>query len=250
MHTPHDGHSSNSGSEPEMQPVTPSCNICGGVTFGPGPGGRTSVNGKAPGCLTCGSLERHRAIRGTLERLASLGFGSRSVLQFSRDQSAKPEWFAAHEVSIYEGDNHLDLTNIDRPDESYDLIICNHVLEHVRDDRAALREMCRILRPDGFAVLSFPDPMRLRETRDWGYPNWNEHGHFRQYGRDVVQKMAEELPNAFILECTTVDPVTCAEDLVYFICRSGGIARHICAALPDNYSTVAHRPESESTATI
>lgn len=221
-----------------------SCNICGNETFGPGPGGRQSVSGKMPGCLTCGSLERHRGIRDTFERIAALGFAERKVLQFSKDQSTKPEWFASHEVSIYEGENSLDLTAIDRPDESYSLVICNHVLEHVPDDRKAIREICRLLKPDGFAFLSFPDPMRRRETSDWGYPDWDDHGHFRRYGRDVIDKMAEELPNAFVLECTTVDPVTDVEDLVYFICRSEAVAEQICSCLPSARIKIGHQPQT------
>jgi SAM-dependent methyltransferase len=53
-------------------------------------------------------------------------------------------------------DFRCDLAAIPRPDASYDAIICSHVLEHVADDRAAMRELHRVLAPEGFAVLQVP----------------------------------------------------------------------------------------------
>ena len=50
----------------------------------------------------------------------------------------------------------LDLTSIDLPDESIDLTLCSHVLEHVPDDRAAMSELLRILRPGGHALVMVP----------------------------------------------------------------------------------------------
>ena len=53
----------------------------------------------------------------------------------------------------------LDIQKTGLPGESYDLIIANHVLEHVDDFREALKEIHRILRPDGLFICSFPmDP--------------------------------------------------------------------------------------------
>ena len=52
------------------------------------------------------------------------------------------------------------------PDESFELIICNHVLEHVGDDRKAMRALWRALRPSGRAILQVPIAERLKETRE------------------------------------------------------------------------------------
>ena len=59
-------------------------------------------------------------------------------------------------------DFHSDLTAIPRHDASFDAIICSHVLEHVPDDRAAMRELRRVLAPGGFAVLQVPIASRRR----------------------------------------------------------------------------------------
>ena len=53
-------------------------------------------------------------------------------------------------------DFHSELASIPRPDGVYDAVVCSHVLEHVADDRAALRELHRVLAPGGWAVLQVP----------------------------------------------------------------------------------------------
>ncbi len=56
-------------------------------------------------------------------------------------------------------DLKLDIQNTKLPDQSYDAIFCNHVLEHVDDFRKALKELYRILRFGGYLICSFPmDP--------------------------------------------------------------------------------------------
>ena len=55
-----------------------------------------------------------------------------------------------------EADLKLDIQDTKLPDESYDVVVCNHVLEHVDDFRKALKEMYRILRPGGTFICSFP----------------------------------------------------------------------------------------------
>ena len=58
----------------------------------------------------------------------------------------------------------LDVTMLPFPDASFDLVVCNHVLEHVLDDRAAMRELHRVLRPGCPAVLQVPIGRTLDET--------------------------------------------------------------------------------------
>lgn len=58
----------------------------------------------------------------------------------------------------------IDITNIDYPDESFDIVVCNHVLEHIPDDKRAMREICRVLKQSGVAILLVPIGGKLTNT--------------------------------------------------------------------------------------
>lgn len=93
----------------------------------------------------------------------------------------------------------MDICNIQFPDESFDAILCVHVLEHVPDDRQALREMQRVLKRGGWALILSPmardgrltdeDPSvvdpRVRQRR------FGQHDHVRLYGSDFTARLAE-----------------------------------------------------------
>lgn len=141
-------------------------------------------------------------------------------LQFSRDATIDARWFGRFELSVFGKENSLDLQRIDRPDASYDAVICNHILEHVPDHRAALRELARILSAHGFLFLSFPDPYRLESTIDWGYPKREEFGHYRHIGRDIEEVFRHEMPDCWVVAVTTRDEVTGSGDMAYLVTRN------------------------------
>lgn len=64
----------------------------------------------------------------------------------------------------YSGAMYLDVTKIPFQNDKFDLIICNHVLEHVPDDRRAVKEMYRVLKPGGRAILQVPVSYQLERT--------------------------------------------------------------------------------------
>lgn len=205
------------------------CVICGGTSFGPGPTGRLAVTGALPRCETCQSLERHRAIRGFFQNIYDPEvFRKLQVLQFSKDAAVRPEWFRKYEFSIYEGHNSLDLQKIERDTGLYDLVICNHVLEHVPNDGAALQELARITKSDGIVFLTIPDPARRTRTVDWGFPDMKRHGHFREYGSDIVMRFDRYIPSVFILKVNLEDAVTRTADVAYiFAHRHNPLLRQI-----------------------
>ncbi|MEP9388237.1 methyltransferase domain-containing protein [Mesorhizobium sp. KR9-304] len=190
------------------RPDKPRCPICGGAVFGPGPKGRASPNGAMPRCAGCQSLERHRIFRIMFDRLGPDSFSAWKAIQFSPDPTVDPSWFALHELSVYGEPGGLDIQAIDRPDAAYDIVICSHVLEHVGDDRAALKELLRIAKPDGLLYLAFPDPFREQASRDWGFPKPEKHGHWRVYGADVAKRFAAYIPDQVVLAYRGQDPVT------------------------------------------
>jgi SAM-dependent methyltransferase len=92
----------------------------------------------------------------------------------------------------------LDVTGIPFPDDHFDVVICSHVLEHVPDDRKAMHELRRVLKPGGLAILLVPmadmpvtdedptvtDPAeRLRR--------FGQFDHVRTYGRDYFDRLRE-----------------------------------------------------------
>ena len=191
------------------------CNICGGSEFELGPNDRMSSTRKLPRCKRCQSLERHRQLRQVYAQLSVDYLAGLDVLQLSPDIGVDPSWFKSYEVSVFEGDNSLDLEAIDRADSSYDLVICNHVLEHVADDRQGLRELMRITRPEGFVQITVPTPYTRATTVDWGYAKPESHGHYRGYGKDFLYLFRQVVPEATVLQLEATDPVTGAGGYVY-----------------------------------
>jgi SAM-dependent methyltransferase len=94
------------------------------------------------------------------------------------------------------GDLKINIEDIDLPDDSYDVIICHQVIEHV-DDQRALAELRRILRPGGLAVLTTPVVEGWDETyenpeittRQGRILHFGQGDHTRFYGRDLRDRI-------------------------------------------------------------
>lgn len=95
------------------------------------------------------------------------------------------------------GDMQMDIQSLRFPDATFDVVICNHVLEHVADDARAMREILRVLKPGGFAILQVPIARRLSRTyedatitdpkdRERAY---GQHDHVRLYARDYKDRL-------------------------------------------------------------
>ncbi len=91
----------------------------------------------------------------------------------------------------------VDVTDIDFESERFDAVICNHVLEHVLDDRAAMSELHRVLRRDGWGILMTPI---LREVTDEDPTitdpaerarRWGQGDHVRRYGLDYNDRLQD-----------------------------------------------------------
>jgi predicted SAM-dependent methyltransferase len=194
------------------------CNICGGSEFHSK--FRSSRFGHAPSCVKCGSGERQRAIRKIYNKIPKEILEKCKALQFSNDNSVDRNAFASFEVSVYGGNNSLDMMDIERENESYDWIVSNHVLEHVADDIQAIQELLRILTPLGVIHINIPNPVYNLETRDWGYPDPKTHGHYRHYGSDFLLRVDKALTSAYAIQVVEIDDITDTLELVYFISKS------------------------------
>jgi ubiquinone/menaquinone biosynthesis C-methylase UbiE len=131
--------------------------------------------------------------------------------------------FQHYEYSIYGGHNNLDITNINHPDGAFNWIICNHVLEHIENDYAAVSELIRITAINGVIQLNVPGPTGLQYTNDWGFPDPKIHDHYREYGiLDFIDRFASIIKSksyhSMKLHCK--DPVTGSNDIVFFLSSS------------------------------
>jgi hypothetical protein len=107
--------------------------------------------------------------------------------------------YRSADLSRKDVDERVDLTAMGGyADESVDIVLCSHVLEHIPDDRKAMREICRVLRPDGFAIILVPIVIGVDETHEdpgintdalrWKY--FGAADHVRQYGkRDFIDRL-------------------------------------------------------------
>ncbi|MCP4315534.1 MAG: class I SAM-dependent methyltransferase [Hyphomicrobiales bacterium] len=170
--------------------------------------------------MTCASLERHRIIRQVYDALPESLLANASALQLSKDIGAPQERFGRYEVSLFGEDSSLDLCDIDRPDESYDWIVANHVLEHVEDDYAAMRELFRILKPAGVVQITVPITGHCVETFELGRAVPESHHHWRGYGSDFPLRFRNELQGRFGMMIMATDAMTERWDIVYLLTPS------------------------------
>lgn len=93
----------------------------------------------------------------------------------------------------------MDITNIQYPENSFDVIICNHVLEHIPDDLKAMMELFRILKPGGWSILQIPFSNILETTfEDHSVTSEKEReqvfgqkDHVRIYGKDYSERLKQ-----------------------------------------------------------
>jgi SAM-dependent methyltransferase len=91
----------------------------------------------------------------------------------------------------------LDIVNVPFRNMSFEAIICNHVLEHVPDDRRAMSELLRVLKPGGWAILQVPISQTLKQTEETpSLPSaeereqrFGQHDHVRLYARDYRDRL-------------------------------------------------------------
>ena len=157
-------------------------------------------------CPACGSLTRHRLLilflancTDVLERpLRMLHFAPEPCLHDRFRASPHLDYVAADlDAGRPMIDVAADITAIPFPDDSFDVAIASHVLEHVPDDVRALRELRRVLRPAGRAFLQHPiDPSRKRTYEDATIVDpderrraFGQHDHVRVYAEDFGERV-------------------------------------------------------------
>ena len=170
------------------------CSICGyqGAFLYHHYGDRSySLNSSCP---QCNSRSRHRGLFFLYQDLLLLLSKESKILHFApepifysllRDNSTMH--YRTADYFLSDVDYKVDIQKIDIESNMFDLVLCNHVIEHVPDDDKAFSELSRILKPKGCAVITIPGDYRRRDTIYFNHLRFN--GHYRDYGLDVVRKL-------------------------------------------------------------
>jgi len=144
-------------------------------------------------CVRCGSRARHRVAYLALERRdAEHTWRSARFVHFAPEPCISDvlrRWSGAYLSADLEpgaGDLVLDLRELELDSESVDVIFASHVLEHIVEDRKALQEIYRVLRPGGAAVLIVP--FVSEKTVEFGFADPSRNYHARDCGADYPDR--------------------------------------------------------------
>lgn len=204
-------------------------------------------------CPGCGALERHRLLALYLRERTNLfdaAIGTLAVLYVAPEAVMQSiirplphVRYVSADLSSPIADERIDITSIPRPDAAFDVIFCNHVLEHVDDDRRAMRELCRVLKPGGWAILQSPMDSSLEATfEDPSVTDprererlFGQRDHVRLYGRDYGQRLAEAGFDVTIDRFSSTMPTAIRERSALpeediYICRRSDGPGSVCLA--------------------
>jgi SAM-dependent methyltransferase len=155
-------------------------------------------------CPRCGSLERHRLLFLYLKNKTDFFIRHLRVLDIA------PSYFMQQKFRHYANLDyistslddswamtHIDIMAIPFSDNHFDCIFCYHVLEHITDDIQAMKELCRVLKPNGWAILQSPVDMTrettLEDSRITAPEDrrilFGQDDHLRVYGRDYIERI-------------------------------------------------------------
>jgi SAM-dependent methyltransferase len=156
-------------------------------------------------CPNCGSGPQHRFIWSVLKREWHERTNPVELLHVAPEYCLALRFRSSPKVARYitldrgapRVDVRADLTASGLPARSFDAVICSHVLEHIPDDVAAMREMFRILKDDGVAYISVPCQQECPTTdEDFTVTSpvererrFGQFDHVRVYGRDILERL-------------------------------------------------------------
>lgn len=150
------------------------------------------------------SLERHRLLWLYLVQETDFFTREQKVLHFAPEQAFYKRFkklkhldYTTTDLNSPIADVKADICNLPFEDDSYDTIICNHVLEHIKDDTKAMKELYRVLKPRGMAILQIPQDLNRKVTyEDDSITDpkerskiFGQYDHLRIYGRDYFDKL-------------------------------------------------------------
>ena len=150
------------------------------------------------------SLERHRLLWLYLKNKTDFFSGKARVLHFAPEQAFYKRFkklpaleYLTTDLNSPLADVKADICNLPFENDSFDIILCNHVLEHIPDDKLAMSELYRVMKPGGWGVFQIPQDMGRDQTfEDDSITDkkerariFGQYDHVRIYGRDYFDKL-------------------------------------------------------------
>lgn len=185
------------------------------------------------------SLERHRLLWLWLERETDFFSKPSRVLHFAPEQAFYKRFrkmkhldYTTTDLNSPLADVKADICNLPFKDNDYDVIFCNHVLEHIPDDAKAMSELFRVLKPGGMAILQIPQELDRASTfeddtitdRAERAKIFGQYDHVRVYGRDYFDTLrgfgfkVDEVDYTNQLDTTDVDRYRLATGEILPVC--------------------------------
>ena len=159
-------------------------------------------------CPTCKSVDRHRLTYLWLEKYFEEHKSQLNVIHIAPERPLVKYLSTLPNINYVRGDYfcpgytypkgtiYMNIMQLTLEDNSVDLIICNHVLEHVKDDIVAMKEIYRVLKSSGYAILQVPyslntevtenDPLSSDKER---INKYGQRDHVRLYGMDYQHRL-------------------------------------------------------------
>lgn len=179
-------------------------------------------------CTWCGSLERHRLIWLFFQRKTDLFDGRpKNMLHFAPERAFIEPLSKSIGGGYITADLHnaamaqVDITDIKFPNDFFQVVYCCHVLEHIVDDIKAIRELRRVLKNNGWALIVVP----IRRTRATTFEDksitnpvdrlriYGQEDHVRICGKDYGERLKE---NGFVVTVYNMGQVATKEEQVRF----------------------------------
>lgn len=150
------------------------------------------------------SLERHRLLWLYLKDHTTFFTAPHKVLHFAPEQAFYSRFkklkhldYTTTDLNSPLADVKADICDLPFEDNSFDFILCNHVLEHIPNDQKALEELYRVLQPGGTAILQIPQDLNREKTfEDDSITDpkerakiFGQYDHVRLYGKDFFEKL-------------------------------------------------------------
>ncbi len=150
------------------------------------------------------SLERHRLLWLYLQNETNFFSASKKVLHFAPEQCFLKRFrkldhlnYTTTDLLSPIADVKADICNLPFENNSYDIILCNHVLEHIPDDTKAMQELYRVMKPGGMGIFQIPQDLSRETTfEDDNITDkkerakiFGQYDHVRVYGRDYFNRL-------------------------------------------------------------